>query len=131
MLTSEHKIKVYLKDTDSYNVYHTAYLDYMEAGRSELIGIEKMNKYLKNDQIAFVLYKIEEVVFKGALEFGDTAIIKTEAFIDSNGFQIIFKQNIYKNEKLVTTGKFNVVCIKKGRIMLELPEEIERMFGKN
>lgn len=95
-------IRVYYEDTDVGGVvYYANYMKYMERARSEMLrmlGIDQaaMLDYNNAEDVSFVVRRAE-IDYKGAAQFDDCLVVKTE-IIDVRGASIIMKQEIFKDD---------------------------------
>ena len=108
----EWNARVYFEDTDSGGVvYHANYLKFMERARTEWIRSLGLNqiKLKQEDKVIFVVRKID-IQYKIPARFNDELLIQTDC-VKNTDYSIILKQNILRDEQIITEGKVEIVCI--------------------
>ena len=104
--------RVYFEDTDSGGVvYHANYLKFMERARTEwlrTLGLDQI-KLKQEDKLMFVVRKID-IQYKIPARFNDELLIQTDC-VKNTDYSIILKQNILRDEQIITEGKVEIVCI--------------------
>ena len=104
--------RVYFEDTDSGGVvYHANYLKFMERARTEWLRSLGLNqiKLKQEDKVMFVVRKID-IQYKIPARFNDELLIQTDC-VKNTDYSIILKQNILRDEQIITEGKVEIVCI--------------------
>lgn len=120
-------VRVYYSDTDAEGiVYHSHYLDMAEHGRTELLrclgGHQK--KMMEENKIAFVVKSIFVDYKKPGLM--DDLLVVSTSIAKCERFTIVFRQEIYRDEELLST-----LDVKVGSISTEtgrpspMPDEIK------
>ena len=108
----EWNARVYFEDTDSGGVvYHANYLKFMERARTEWLrslGLDQI-KLKQEDKVMFVVRKID-IQYKIPARFNDELLIQTDC-VKNTDYSIILKQNILRDEQIITEGKVEIVCI--------------------
>jgi acyl-CoA thioester hydrolase len=108
----EWNARVYFEDTDSGGVvYHANYLKFMERARTEWLrslGLDQI-KLKQEDKVMFVVRKID-IQYKIPARFNDELLIQTDC-VKTTDYSIILKQNILRDEQIITEGKVEIVCI--------------------
>ena len=108
-------VHVYWEDTDAGGiVYHSNYLKYMERARSDLVGrldVPQASALTSPDGQLFV-------AVNAALRFRRTATLDDDLTVVTRVKQlrrasIVFEQNIFKGEELVTEGEVRVGCVNR------------------
>ena len=113
-------VQIYYEDTDhSGLVYHANYLKYFERAREHVLGVEELVRLYRDDGIGFVVYKVELTYKEGAV-FGDTIEIRSTATKESE-YRVVFKQDVYRGEKLLVTGVVHMVCVDASKKLVTLP----------
>ena len=105
-------VRVYFEDTDSGGVvYHANYLKFMERARTEWLRSFGLNqKKLKQEEnIMFVVRKID-IQYKIPARFNDLLKIQTNC-IKANDYSFTLKQNIMRENQVISEGKVEIVCI--------------------
>ena len=108
----EWNTRVYFEDTDSGGVvYHANYLKFMERARTEWLrslGLDQI-KLKQEDKVMFVVRKID-IQYKIPARFNDELLIQTDC-VKNTDYSIILKQNILRDQQIITEGKVEIVCI--------------------
>ncbi|MDR2527100.1 MAG: YbgC/FadM family acyl-CoA thioesterase [Rickettsiales bacterium] len=116
-------IRVYYADTDAGGiVYHSRYLDFCEKARAEYLrekGISQ-SSILEEYGIAFAVKDIQ-VIYKRPAKLDDLLTIKTKV-IENTGVIIKMKQEIYKDETLISDIFVSLVCINKNLKPVKIPK---------
>lgn len=108
-------VHVYWEDTDAGGiVYHSNYLKYMERARSDLmrrLDVSQASALTSPDGQLFV-------AVNAALRFRRTATLDDDLTVVTRVKQlrrasIVFEQNIFKGEELVTEGEVRVGCVNR------------------
>jgi acyl-CoA thioester hydrolase len=114
------EVRVYYEDTDfSGNVYHAAYLHFMERGRTEFlrdVGIH--HSELAGEGIAFAVRSME-ISFERAAHIDDLLVVDT-AVVEVTGARLVLDQSIERGDELIARAKVTVVAI-KGERAVRLP----------
>ena len=108
----EWNARVYFEDTDSGGVvYHANYLKFMERARTEWLRSLGLNqiKLKQEDKVMFVVRKID-IQYRIPARFNDELLIQTNCFKITD-YSIMLKQNILRDEQIITEGKVEIVCI--------------------
>jgi acyl-CoA thioester hydrolase len=120
-------VRVYYSDTDAEGiVYHSRYLDMAEHGRTELLrclgGHQK--EIMEKQKIAFVVKSID-IDYKRPGLMDDLLLVKS-AVAKCERFTIVFHQEIYRGEELLTTLNVKVgsISTETGR-PFPMPDEIK------
>jgi tol-pal system-associated acyl-CoA thioesterase len=116
-------VQIYYEDTDhSGVVYHANYLKYFERAREHVLGSAELVRLLRDEGIGFVVYKCE-MTFKEGAVFGDTIEIRSTATKESE-YRIVFKQDVYRGEKLLVQGVVHMVCVDASKKLVPLPASV-------
>jgi len=108
----EWNARVYFEDTDSGGVvYHANYLKFMERARTEWLRSLGLNqiKLKQEDKVMFIVRKID-IQYKIPARFNDELLIQTDC-VKTTDYSIILKQNILRDQQIITEGKVEIVCI--------------------
>ena len=128
---SEHSIevRVYYEDTDfSGNVYHAAYLKFLERGRTEWLrqmGIR--HSALAQTGIAFAVRSME-IQFDTAAHIDDLLSVKTRVF-GVSAARLTLTQTILRDTLVLTRAQVLVVAIKTSGGPARLPAEIRAQLA--
>ena len=116
-------VQIYYEDTDhSGLVYHANYLKYFERAREHVLGVEELVRLYRDDGIGFVVYKCE-LTFKEGAVFGDTIEIRSTATKESE-YRVVFKQDVYRGDKLLVQGVVHMVCVDPNKKLVPLPASV-------
>jgi len=114
-------IRIYYEDTDfSGNVYHAAYLKFMERARTELLRQNDIHHFeLAKDGIAFVVAKLEISYLKPA-HIDDMLEVVTQ-IKSAKRTRFILEQEIFCNDEILTRAAVTVVAIGANGRPVRLP----------
>jgi len=117
-------VRIYYEDTDfSGNVYHAAYLKFLERGRTEFLrdlGIH--HSELVKDGIAFAVRSME-LDFVGAAHIDDLLDVTTE-MAAMTGARLTLAQTISRDGVVLTRAQVVVVAIKTSGGVARLPKDL-------
>lgn len=122
------QVRVYYEDTDfSGNVYHAAYLKFMERARTEFLRAHGVrHSELVKDGIAFAVRSMQ-IEFEGAAHIDDQLDVVTKAAAVS-GARMTLSQAILRDGIALVHAKVVVVAIKGGRAA-RMPKVILARLG--
>lgn len=127
MSTHSFPVRIYYEDTDfSGNVYHAAYLKFLERGRTEFLrerGIH--HSALAAEGLAFAVRSMQ-IEFIAAARIDDMLDVRTEV-TGGSGARLVLKQTIVREETVLTTAELTVVAIKTGGGAARLPLALRRL----
>jgi len=108
-------IRVYYEDTDfSGNVYHAAYLKFMERGRTEFLRAHGVHhSELVQDGVAFAVRSMR-LEFLSAAHIDDLLTVVTEV-ASKTGVRLTLSQQVLRGEEVLLTAEVVVVAIREGR----------------
>lgn len=130
-------VKIYFEDTDCTGVvYHSNYLKYYERAREHVLGQHILVDIYNTTGKVFVVTRIENT-FKEGARHGDNLEVRTIPVIESD-WRLSFKQSVWRiadnsnshDDKLLVSGKVEMVCINKLMEMTKLPDVIIAEFQK-
>ena len=108
------KVRVYFEDTDAGGIiYHTQYLNFAERARTEFLrqrNLEQSN-LKKSFGMSFVVKKLTIDYLRFAC-LDDLLTVVTK-ISEINKAKVVFSQNIYKNNLVITNINVTVVCFNK------------------
>ncbi|MDB5473544.1 MAG: YbgC/FadM family acyl-CoA thioesterase [Devosia sp.] len=128
---SEHDfpVRVYYEDTDfSGNVYHAAYLQFLERGRTEWLrqaGIH--HGELARQGIAFAVRSME-IQFDGAAHIDDLLTVRT-AVTAITGARLVLSQQVLRSGDVLTRAGVTIVAIRTTGGAVRLPRAIIDRFA--
>lgn len=129
MPTHSFPIRIYYEDTDfSGNVYHAAYLKFMERARSELLRENDIFHFeLAKQGMAFAVVRLEISYLKPA-HIDDMLEVVTQ-IKSAKGARFVLEQEIFCNEETLTRANVTVVAIGANGRPVRLPEELVARLG--
>ena len=115
MAAHRFEVRVYYEDTDfSGNVYHAAYLKFMERGRTEFLrDIGVHHSELVKEGIAFAVRSMQ-LDFLAAAHIDDLLTVITEV-AGKTGVRLTLSQRILRGDDMLVTAEVVVVAIKDGK----------------
>ena len=122
-----HKLKVYYEDTDSGGVvYYANYLKYLERARTEaLFSIGFSNKKVQEKFNSLIIVKSCNIEYKKPAKFEDKINIISEV-ISFTKTSFLMKQNISRNNELITEANVHIVIVDKNGKPSKIPEELKQ-----
>lgn len=122
-------VRIYYEDTDfSGNVYHAAYLKFLERGRTEFLREEGIHhSELAAQGIAFAVRSME-IAFDGAAHIDDLLDVTTEV-ASISGARLTLNQAIGRDETVLTRATVVVVAIKTSGGAARMPKAILERFS--
>src|SRR5574344_2041823 len=103
-------IRIYYEDTDAGGiVYYANYLKFAERARSEFIRLLNVNqqKELAENQTGFVVRSCK-IEYLASARLDDSLVITCQV-IELGGASIVMKQEIYKDDDLLTTIEVKLI----------------------
>tara|TARA_Y100000590_G_scaffold423360_1_gene529173 strand:+ start:97 stop:495 length:399 start_codon:yes stop_codon:yes gene_type:complete len=120
-------LKVYYEDTDAGGVvYYANYLKFLERARSEVIySLGYTNSGLLESHGIFLIVKSCNIEYKKPAKFEDKLDIVSEvsSFTKTS---FIMKQNILKNNELISIADIHLVSVDKNGKPFKLPDELKQ-----
>ena len=115
MAAHRFEVRVYYEDTDfSGNVYHAAYLKFMERGRTEFLrDIGVHHSELVKEGIAFAVRSMQ-LDFLAAAHIDDLLTVITDV-AGKTGVRLTLSQRILRGDDMLVTAEVVVVAIKDGK----------------
>jgi acyl-CoA thioester hydrolase len=122
-------VRVYYEDTDfSGNVYHAAYLKFMERGRTEFLRGEGIHhSELVKDGLAFAVRSMT-IEFVGAAHIDDLLEVTTEV-VAVSGARLGLKQTIRRGDDALVEADVTVVAIKTDGRATRMPKTLLARFA--
>ena len=122
-----HKIKVYYEDTDAGGVvYYANYLKFLERARSEVIySLGYTNTSILERFGILLIVKSCNIEYKKPARFEDSLEIISEikSFTKTS---FLMKQNILKNNELISDADVHLVSVNKKGKPSKIPEELKK-----
>tara|TARA_Y100000992_G_scaffold279800_1_gene226334 strand:+ start:55 stop:453 length:399 start_codon:yes stop_codon:yes gene_type:complete len=120
-------IKVYYEDTDSGGVvYYANYLKFLERARSEAIyTLGFTNSGLLEKYNILLIVKSCNIEYKKPAKFEDKINIISEV-ISFTKTSFLMKQNISRNNELITEANVHIVIVDKNGKPTKIPEELKK-----
>lgn len=120
-------VRIYYEDTDfSGNVYHAAYLKFLERGRTEFLreaGIH--HSELATEGIAFAVRSMN-IDFIAPAHIDDMLTVITEP-VEASGARLKLRQTILREDVLLIKAELTVVSIKTSGGPARLPLSIRAL----
>ena len=121
------RVKVYYEDTDAGGVvYYANYLKFLERARSEVIyTLGYTNSSLLESYGVLLIVKSCYIEYKKPAKFEDKLDIVSEvASFTKTSF--IMKQNIMRNEELISIAEIHLVSVDKDGKPSKIPDELKQ-----
>ena len=122
-------VKVYYEDTDAGGVvYYANYLKYLERARSEAIySLGYTNSNLVDKYGILLIVKSCNIQYKKPAKFENELKVVSEAttFTKTSFFM---KQNIYRNDELISEADIHLVAVDKNGKPSKLPDDLKQKF---
>ena len=123
----ERQDTVYLEDTDAMGlVYHASYLRFMERGRTDTIGAERLRRLVSNG-LFVVVYEMK-IKFRAPARFGDRLIVRTRPEKRSP-FRLLFHQEVLRSDELLVSAEAHCTCTTDEEGVTEIPDELLTALG--
>ncbi len=121
------KIKVYYEDTDAGGVvYYANYLKFLERARSEaLYNIGYTNSGLLESHNLLLIIKSCNIEYKKPAKFEELLDIVSEV-TSFTKTSIIMKQNILRDNELITIADIHLVAVDKKGKPSKIPDELKK-----
>ena len=122
-------VRVYYEDTDfSGNVYHAAYLHFLERGRTEFLRANGIHhSELIEDGIAFAVRSMS-IEFLRAAHIDDLLSVET-TMVTVSGARMQLGQTISRGHESIAAAEVEVVAIKSGGKAARLPKALLAVFS--
>ena len=120
-------VKIYYEDTDAGGVvYYANYLKFLERARSEAIySLGFTNSYLLQKYGVLLIVKSCNIEYKKSAQFENILEVVSEA-ISFTKTSFLMKQNILKNDELISTAEIHLVAVDKNGKPSKFPEELKK-----
>jgi len=126
---SQHRfpIRIYYEDTDfSGNVYHAAYLKFLERGRTEFLRASGIHhSELAKQGLAFAV-RTMQIDFIAPAHIDDLLTVTT-APLGATGARLNLEQTILREDVLLLKASLTVVAIKTGGGAARLPASLRTL----
>ena len=122
-------VKVYYEDTDTGGVvYYANYLKFLERARSEAIySLGFSNSELLKNHNTLLVVKSCNIEYKKPAFFEDRLDIISEV-ISFTKTSFLMKQNIFKNNELITEAEVHLVSVDKNGKPIKFPDVLKKKF---
>ena len=122
-----HNVKIYYEDTDSGGVvYYANYLKFLERARSEAIySLGFSNSGLFESHGILLIVKSCNIEYKKPAKFEDKLQIISE-IISFTKTSFIMKQDIKRNDELISAAEIHLVAVDKNGKPSKIPEELKQ-----
>ena len=120
-------VKIYYEDTDSGGVvYYANYLKFLERARSEAIySLGFSNSGLFESHGILLIVKSCNIEYKKPAKFEDKLQIISE-IISFTKTSFIIKQDIKRNDELISAAEIHLVAVDKNGKPSKIPEELKQ-----
>ncbi len=123
-------VRVYYQHTDAGGVvYHGDYLNFMEAGRAEMLrelGFE-VGELARRDRVLFVVHELRIVYHKPG-RLGDALEVATRE-LKIGGARLVLEQRVRRGEELLASAEVTLVAVDAAsQRPVPLPEAIKAAF---
>tara|TARA_B100001540_G_C15604605_1_gene550162 strand:- start:389 stop:787 length:399 start_codon:yes stop_codon:yes gene_type:complete len=121
------RVKVYYEDTDAGGVvYYANYLKFLERARSEAIySLGYTNSGLFESYGVLLIVKSCNIEYKKPAKFEDKLDIVSEV-VSFTKTSFIMKQNILRNEELISIAEIHLVSVDKDGKPSKIPDELKQ-----
>lgn len=104
-------VRVYYEDTDfSGNVYHAAFVKFMERARTEFLRAAGLHhSELLREGLVFVVRRLN-VIYQRPAHIDDELVVMTQ-LSDMGGARMILAQSIYRGDDQITKGEVEVALV--------------------
>jgi len=121
------EVRVYYEDTDfSGNVYHAAYLKFMERARTEFLRARGVHHFeLAKEGIAFAVRSMS-VEFEAAAHIDYILTVITQPLV-ATGARLSLAQSIYREDRRLLEAKLVIVAINAAGRPARLPSAIRAL----
>ncbi len=125
--TFKFKVKVYYEDTDSGGVvYYANYLKFLERARSEaLYSLNFSNSGLLKNHGILLIVKSCNIEYKKPAKFEDKLEIISKV-LKFTKTSFIMKQDIIKNDELISVAEIHLVSVDKNGKPKKIPEDLKQ-----
>ncbi|WP_127753956.1 tol-pal system-associated acyl-CoA thioesterase [Devosia sp. 1566] len=120
-------VRVYYEDTDfSGNVYHAAYLKFMERARTELLRAQGIHHAeLGREGLAFAVRSMQ-LDFRAAAHIDD--VLRVETLVaGASGARLQLSQGVWRDAELLVDAQVVVVAINMGGKPTRLPAALRAL----
>jgi acyl-CoA thioester hydrolase len=120
-------VRVYYEDTDfSGNVYHAAYLKFLERGRTEFLRAHGVHhSELATAGMAFAVRRMT-IEFEAAAHIDDLLVVSTEV-VAATGARLTLAQQVLRGEDVLVVAQVVVVAINRAGRAVRLPKAVHGM----
>jgi acyl-CoA thioester hydrolase len=123
------KIKIYYEDTDAGGiVYYANYLRFMERGRTELLSDNGIDVTEYHDKSYFFPVVHVDIHYRRPAKLGEIIEVATEV-IEITNATITFKQDIYRDDAVITEATVKLACINRDGKPQRIPSELASLFS--
>lgn len=122
-------VRVYYEDTDAGGVvYHANYIRFAERARTEFLRASGYShaQLLKEEGVIFAVVSLT-ADYRAPARLDDLLEVRT-SIAKLGGASMEMRQDIYRDNQLITELKVTLVCIDKGFKAVRLPEAIRKIF---
>ncbi|HTJ56228.1 MAG TPA: tol-pal system-associated acyl-CoA thioesterase [Devosiaceae bacterium] len=123
-LPDRFEVRVYYEDTDfSGNVYHAAYLKFLERARTEFLRAHGVHHFeLAREGLAFAVRSMQ-IDFEAAAHIDDMLMVQT-VVIGATGARLMLEQTVFRDETRLVEARLVVVAINRDGRAARLPKPV-------
>jgi acyl-CoA thioester hydrolase len=117
-------VRVYYEDTDfSGNVYHAAYLKFLERARTEFLRAHGVHHFeLAKEGVVFAVRSLS-IEFEAAAHIDDLLTVTTTP-VAATGARLTLEQSVWRGERRLSAARLVVVAINRDGRPVRLPKPI-------
>lgn len=121
-----HRVRVFYEHTDhSGFVYHPRYLSWCEQAREYMLGLDELARLWREDGVGFVVYRIDDFVFRDAARFGDDLDVRTTVEAASE-WRLVFEHRILRvgEDRPLVRGRVELACVDRAGQLVRVPRGV-------
>lgn len=124
MTKTTFSVRVYYEDTDfSGNVYHAAFIKFMERARTEFLRDAGLHhSVLLREGLVFVVRRLDVTYLRPA-HIDDEVVVLTQ-LSSMGGARMVLAQSIYRGDDQITKGEVEVALVGPDGKPKRLPENL-------
>lgn len=126
MTVHVHRVRVFYEHTDhSGFVYHPRYLSWCEQAREYMLGLDELVRLWRDDGVGFVVYRIDDFVYRDAARFGDDLEVRTTVEAASE-WRLVFDHRIVRppDDRSLVQGRVELACVDRTGALVRVPTSV-------
>lgn len=117
-------IRVYFEDTDfSGNVYHAAYLKFMERARTEFLRALGVHHFELNEEGLVFAVRHMEIFFDGPARIDDLLQVESEPVL-VGGARLALRQTVRRGTEVLVRAEVTVAMVNRSGRATRLPRSV-------